>query len=191
MQRQVLAVLRQDYSDSDAGVVPQTRFITEQRQVPERFPTAFRLPTGAVAEFHIFPTCSCHARVTRTWTLGDLHELPVLGSHSPRCTYVSPRLPLAEFPSFCVKVLSQPFHSVELNHALSQAGGPTQFQLSRPMSSRRHVFMEHRLRRKHLQLNFDANSRSGIYLEKKKRRNTIFQKKEKKKWENEKDLGNE
>ena len=43
-----------------------------------------------------------------------------------------------------------PPHSGELKHALSQAGGPTQSQLSRPMSSRHHISMEHRLRRKHL-----------------------------------------
>ena len=41
-----------------------------------------------------------------------------------------------------------PLHSGELNHALSQAGGPTQSQLSRPMSSGNHISMEHRLRRK-------------------------------------------
>ena len=36
-----------------------------------------------------------------------------------------------------------PLHCGELNHALSQVGGPTQ-----PMSSRHHISMEHRLRRK-------------------------------------------
>ena len=41
-----------------------------------------------------------------------------------------------------------PPHSGELNHALSRVGGPTQSQLSRPMSSRHHISMEHRLRRK-------------------------------------------
>ena len=41
-----------------------------------------------------------------------------------------------------------PPHSGELKHALSQAGGPTQSQLSRPMSSGHHISMEHRLRRK-------------------------------------------
>ena len=40
-----------------------------------------------------------------------------------------------------------PHHSVELKHALSQAGGPTQSQLSRPMSSGHHTSMEHRLRK--------------------------------------------
>ena len=40
----------------------------------------------------------------------------------------------------------------KLNHALSHEGGPTQSQLSRPMSSGHHISMEHRLRRKHLQL---------------------------------------
>ena len=43
-----------------------------------------------------------------------------------------------------------PPHSGELKHALSQAGGPTQSQLSRPVSSRHHISMEHRLRRKQL-----------------------------------------
>ena len=43
-----------------------------------------------------------------------------------------------------------PHHSGELKHALLQAGGPTQSQLSRSMLSRHHISMEHRLRRKHL-----------------------------------------
>ena len=43
-----------------------------------------------------------------------------------------------------------PPHSGELKHALSQAGGPTQSQLSRPMSSGHHISMEHRQRRKQL-----------------------------------------
>ena len=45
-----------------------------------------------------------------------------------------------------------PLHSGELNLALSQVGGPTQSQQSRPMSSGHHISMEHRLRRNHLQL---------------------------------------
>ena len=49
-----------------------------------------------------------------------------------------------------------PPHSGELKHALPQAGGPTQSQLSRPMSSGHHISMEHRLRRK--QLNSDTNA---------------------------------
>ena len=49
-----------------------------------------------------------------------------------------------------------PPHSGELKHALLQAGGPTQSQLSRPMSSGHHISMEHRLRRK--QLNSDTNA---------------------------------
>ena len=42
-----------------------------------------------------------------------------------------------------------PHHSGELIHALSQVGGPTQPQLSRPMLSRHYTSVEHRLRRKH------------------------------------------
>ena len=49
-----------------------------------------------------------------------------------------------------------PPHSGELKHALTQAGGPTQSQLSRPMSSGHHISMEHRLRKK--QLNSDTNA---------------------------------
>ena len=49
-----------------------------------------------------------------------------------------------------------PLHSGKLKHALPQAGGPTQSQLSRPMSSGHHISMEHRLRRK--QLNSDTNA---------------------------------
>ena len=49
-----------------------------------------------------------------------------------------------------------PPHSGELKHAHSQAGSPTQSQLSRPMSSGHHISMEHRLPRK--QLNSDTNA---------------------------------
>ena len=55
-----------------------------------------------------------------------------------------------------------PPHSGELKHALTQAGGPTQSQLSRPMSSGHHISMEHRLRRK--QLNSDTNASIKKYL---------------------------
>ena len=55
-----------------------------------------------------------------------------------------------------------PLHSGELKHALPQAGGPTQSQLSRPMSSGHHISMEHRLRRK--QLNSDTNAGNKKYL---------------------------
>ena len=44
-----------------------------------------------------------------------------------------------------------PRHSGELKRALTQAGGPTQSQLSRPMSSGHHISVEHGQRRKHLQ----------------------------------------
>ena len=74
-----------------------------------------------------------------------------------------------------------PPHFGELKHALSQAGGPTQSQLSRPMSSGHHISMEHRLRRK--QLNSDANA-SKSYLkeihEKRKDETFFLRKKEKK-----------
>ena len=49
-----------------------------------------------------------------------------------------------------------PPYSGELKHALTRADGPTQSQLSRPMSSGHHISMEHRLRRK--QLNSDTNA---------------------------------
>ena len=55
-----------------------------------------------------------------------------------------------------------PPHSGELNRALPQASGPTQSQLSRSMSSGRHISMEHRLRRK--QLNSDTNASNKTYL---------------------------
>ena len=51
-----------------------------------------------------------------------------------------------------------PPHSGELKHALPQAGGPTQSQLSRPMSSGHHISMEHRLRRNHLNSNTNASN---------------------------------
>ena len=56
-----------------------------------------------------------------------------------------------------------PHHSGELTHALSQVGGPTQSQLSRPISSGNHISMEHRLRRK--QLNSDTNARKKYLKE--------------------------
>ena len=75
-----------------------------------------------------------------------------------------------------------PPHSGELKHALSQEGGPTQYQLSRLVSSRHHISMEHRQRRKHLLLNHNTKARSGICSEKKKE--THFPRKnwELKKW---------
>ena len=66
----------------------------------------------------------------------------------------------------------------------SQEGGPTQSQLSRPMSSRHHISMEHRLRRKHVLLNPSTHARSGIYVQRKKTE-THFSRKTKN-WENEK-----
>ena len=61
-----------------------------------------------------------------------------------------------------------PPHSGELKHALPQAGGPTQSQLSRPMSSGHHISMEHRLLRK--QLNSDTNASKKIERNTKKQR---------------------
>ena len=75
-----------------------------------------------------------------------------------------------------------PPHSGELKHALPQAGGPTQSQLSRPMSSGHHISMEHRLRRK--QLNSDTNASNKKYLkeiqEKKRKEQTFSSEKMKK-----------
>ena len=74
-----------------------------------------------------------------------------------------------------------PPHSGELNHALTQAGGPTQSQLSRPMSSGHHISMEHRLRKK--QLNSDTSASNKTYLkeiQEKRREDTFLQKKCKK-----------
>ena len=80
-----------------------------------------------------------------------------------------------------------PPHSGELKHALLHAGGPTQSQLSRPMSSGHHISMEHLLRRKHLVLNPNTKARSGIYTVERTSKNTSFKQKEKRQnWENEK-----
>ena len=65
-----------------------------------------------------------------------------------------------------------PPHSGELKHTLTQAGGPTQSQLSRPMSSGHHISLEHRPRRK--QLNSGTNASNKTYLKE-------IQEKEKKK----------
>ena len=79
-----------------------------------------------------------------------------------------------------------PPHSGELNHALSLVGGPTQSQLSRPTSSRHHISMVHRLRRK--QSNSDTNASNKTYL---KERNFFFGKNEKMKKKNIKKSKNE
>ena len=80
-----------------------------------------------------------------------------------------------------------PPHSGELKHSLTQAGGPTQSQLSRPMSSGHHISMEHRLRRK--QLNSDTNASKKKYLKEiqEKRKEETFSS-EKMKKENEKNI---
>ena len=69
----------------------------------------------------------------------------------------------------------------ELNHALSQVGGPTQSQLSRPMSAEHHISMEHRLRWKHPWLNSDTDASNEMCLKKykKKKRTNMFQEKTK------------
>ena len=72
-----------------------------------------------------------------------------------------------------------PLHSGELNHVLSPVSGPTQSQLSHPMSSGHHISMEHRLRRK--QLNSDTNASNKTYLNEKTKGNTFFKKKKIKK----------
>ena len=73
-------------------------------------------------------------------------------------------------------------HSGELNHALSQAGGPTQSQQFRPMSSRHHITMENRPRRK--QLNSDTNPSKKTYMkeiqEKRKEETFLLRSNEKK-----------
>ena len=63
-----------------------------------------------------------------------------------------------------------PPHSGELNHAFSQVGGPTQSQLSRPVSSGHHKSMEHRLRRKHLLLHHYTKFPSGIFSAQKQKK---------------------
>ena len=75
-----------------------------------------------------------------------------------------------------------PPHSGELKHDLTQEGGPTQSQLSRPVSSRHHISMEHRLRRKHLLLNPDTNARKEKKEKHQKKERT--KKKEEKKGRN-------
>ena len=86
-----------------------------------------------------------------------------------------------------------PPHSGELKHALSQAGGPTQSQLSRPMSSGHHISMEHRPRRK--QLNSDTNASNKTYLKEiqEKRREETFssEKMKERKWKTLKNSRNE
>ena len=86
-----------------------------------------------------------------------------------------------------------PPHSGELKHALPQAGGPTQSQLSRPMPSGHHISMEHRRRRKQLNSNTNASHKKIFERDtrKKKRRNFFSGKKWKKKMKNSKKSNNE
>ena len=75
-----------------------------------------------------------------------------------------------------------PPHSGELNHVLSQVGGPAQSQLSRPMSSGHHISMEHRLRRKHVQLNSDTDASNETFwkeIQEKRKRRNMFRRKNK------------
>ena len=74
-----------------------------------------------------------------------------------------------------------PPHPGDMNHALTRAGGQTQSQLSRPVSSGHHISMEHRLRRK--QLNPDTNASNKTHLKEiqEKRKETFFLRKMKKK----------
>ena len=58
-----------------------------------------------------------------------------------------------------------------------QAGGPTQSQLSSPVSSRHRMSMEHRLQWKHLLVNPDTNATK----EKQIKKNILKKKKKKKK----------
>ena len=62
--------------------------------------------------------------------------------------------------------------------SLPHVGGPTQSQLSRPMSSRHHISMEHQLRRKDLRLNCDTNASNEMCLkdreEKKQKKKLLF-----------------
>ena len=86
-----------------------------------------------------------------------------------------------------------PPHSGELKHALLQAGGPTQSQLSRPMSSGHHISVEHRLLRK--QLNSDTNASNKTFLkeiQENRKEETFFlrKKRKKKKIKREKRKGN-
>ena len=74
-----------------------------------------------------------------------------------------------------------PPHSGELNHALTQAGVPTQFQLSRPMSSGHHISMEHRLWRKHQQLNTHSDASNEIHLKRERGERENMKKLKKKK----------
>ena len=71
-----------------------------------------------------------------------------------------------------------PPHSGELKHALPQAGGPTQSQLSRFMSSGHHISMEHRLRRKQLNSDIDASNKKYLKeIQEKRKEETFIRKK--------------
>ena len=69
-------------------------------------------------------------------------------------------------------------------------GGPTQSQLSRPMSSGHHISMEHRLRRKQLNSDTNASNKKDLKEIQEKRKEETFSS-EKKKMKNIKKSKNE
>ena len=83
-----------------------------------------------------------------------------------------------------------PPHSGELKHALSQAGGPTQSQLSRPVSSGHHISMEFRQRRKQSDSDTNANKKKYLKEVQEKSKEETFSS-EKMQKENEKHLKNQ
>ena len=109
-------------------------------------------------------TCECSSALAQRTSASCGHtQLDFLQSVSESTTIIQS----GEAPF--VTGEEPPPHSEELKHALTQAGGPTQSQLSRPMSSRHHG---ERLRRKHL-----LNKTLIQMLEKKKetkKRKTFF-----------------
>ena len=83
---------------------------------------------GRETKIHIFQTKIDENKIAKVSPSNNNYSFSISTGHKPPC------------------------HSGELKHALTQAGGPTQSQLSRSMSSRHHIFMEHRQRRKQLNL---------------------------------------
>ena len=88
------------------------------------------------------PELACISVTLSTWTLRTVHNnTTTQHAHNNNNTIWGGSVLTGE---------ERPPHTGELKHALLQAGGPTQSQLSRPMSSGHHISMEHRQRRKRL-----------------------------------------
>ena len=143
-----------------------------QRQVPEkgtfwrprRLTAVSRRGLGVALTPGIFPRCQATG-VSSAQLVASFAQrlvLPRVDRHMCEC-----RIQNNNYSNNTILRVGEepPPHSGELKHAPLQAGGPTQSQLSRAMSSRHHISIEHRLRRK--RLNSDTSASNATHLKEK------------------------